>query len=175
MKTYIVLLKGINVGGHRKVPMAELRTLLTKTGFQNVRTYIQTGNIAFETEDVSVAQIEDKVAKSIVDHFGFEVLVMVKFPEDIERILNNCPFEDDKKEKSYFSILKEVPSEDLIKLASQKTYENEEYTIIEDCIYYYGEKYSKAKFNINYFERHLKTVATTRNYNTMLKILALNR
>jgi len=48
MQTYIVLLKGINVGGHKKVPMAELRELLAKTGFFNVRTYIQSGNVILQ-------------------------------------------------------------------------------------------------------------------------------
>jgi len=72
-------------------------------------------------------------------------------------------------------MLQEVPEDDLIKVASEKMYEGEEYKIINDCIYYYCAKgFGKAKFNANFFERNLKTFATPRNYNTMVKLLSLS-
>ena len=54
MKTYIALLRGINVGGHRKVPMAELRELLTKIGLSNVKSYIQSGNVIFKVAETNI-------------------------------------------------------------------------------------------------------------------------
>jgi len=174
LKTYIALLRGINVGGHKKVPMAELRELLTKSGLENVSTYIQTGNIFFQTSEKSILNIEAIIQKAIIDHFGFEVSVLVKTREDLKRIFNACPFSEEKKKRSYFTILHSIPNAELVKVASEKVYEGEEYQIINDCIYYFCEKgYGKAKFNMNLFQRKLKTKATARNYRTMAKLLEM--
>ena len=75
MHKYIVLLKGINVGGHRKVPMAELKILLAKHDFRNVQTYIQSGNIILESSSLKPFQIEDRIQKAIYKYYGFEVSV----------------------------------------------------------------------------------------------------
>ena len=72
-------------------------------------------------------------------------------------------------------MLHDMPSDDLVKLASEKVYEGEEYQILKDCIYYYNVLgYGRAKFNMNFFERKLNTIATSRNYNTMVKLLSLS-
>ena len=65
MNTYIALLKGINVGGHKKIPMAELRELFSKSGYENVQTYIQSGNVIFQTPDQSREKIEARIEKAI--------------------------------------------------------------------------------------------------------------
>lgn len=175
MKTYIALLKGINVGGHKKVPMADLRELLVKSGFENVRTYIQSGNIVLQSINNNLIEIEEQIQKEIQSYFGFEVSVLVRTREHLKRIFDNCPFTEDKKQKSYFTLLKDMPDDELVKIASEKVYEGEEYKIIGDCIYFYcASGYGRAKFNINFFEKKLKTTATARNYNTMVKLLAMS-
>ncbi|MEZ4795575.1 MAG: DUF1697 domain-containing protein [Flavobacteriaceae bacterium] len=176
MKTYIALLRGINVGGHKKVPMAELRELLTNSGFKNVQTYIQSGNVVFQFQEANTIELENKIAETIQNHFGFEVLVLVKTRPEINCIFNDCPFAEEKKSKSYFMLLHDLPDKELITEASTKTYDGEEYQIIKDCIYYYCEKgYGQAKFNMNFFEKKLNTFATSRNYNTMVKLLSLSK
>ena len=175
MNTYIALLKGINVGGHKKVPMAELRELLSKSGFENVQTYIQSGNVILQSNTSDISEIESDIEKSIEDYFGFEVSVLVKSRQDLQRIFDDSPFTKDKKKASHFMMLHNCPSDDLVKEASEKVYEGEEYKIINDCIYYYHDKgLGKAKFNVNFFERKFKTFATARNYNTMVKLLSLS-
>lgn len=172
---YIALLKGINVGGHKKVPMAELRELLTKSGFENVQTYIQSGNVIFQSSKRNISEIENNIQKAIMTHFGFEVSVLVKTRDDLKRIFDNSPFSEDKKKSSYFMMLHDIPDNDLVKEASEKVYEGEEYKIINDCIYYYSAKgFGQSKFNANFFERKLNTFATARNYNTMVKLLSLS-
>lgn len=174
MNTYIVLLKGINVGGHKKVPMAELRELLTKSGFENVKTYIQSGNVILKSSEKSKT-VENKIQKAIVAYFKFEVSVLVKTSRELQQIFEACPFSEEKKQASYFMMLYDTPNEDLVKVASEKIYEGEEYKIINDCIYFFCAKgYGQAKFNTNFFERKLKTFATARNYNTMVKLLSLS-
>lgn len=175
MKTYIALLRGINVGGHKKVPMSELRTLLTKSGLENVKTYIQSGNVIFQSSENDARKLEDKIKMLILDHFGFKVPVLVRTRQELLTIFNNCPFGNLKKVESYFIMLSEIPTNDAINEASQKTYPDETYVIINDCIYLFCAKgYGRAKFNLGYFENKLKVNATARNYKTMTKLLALS-
>ena len=175
MKTYIVLLKGINVGGHKKVPMAELREQLSKSGLEDVQTYIQSGNVIFKSEEKDVNKLESKIHEAIQNYFGFEVSVLAMTRFDLKRIFDDCPFSEEKKKASYFMMLHDAPDGALIQVASEKNYEGEEYVIINDCIYYFCAKgYGQAKFNLNFFERKLETFATARNYNTMVKLLSLS-
>ncbi|HMB99603.1 MAG TPA: DUF1697 domain-containing protein [Flavobacteriaceae bacterium] len=175
MKTYIVLLKGINVGGHKKVPMAELRTLLSKSGFQNVQTYIQSGNVILQSSEKNIQNVENIIQNAILDYFEFEVSVLVKTRQELQRIFDDSPFSEEKKKASYFMMLHDTPNDELVKIASEKIYEGEEYKIINNCIYFFCAKgYGQAKFNMNFFERKLKTFATARNYNTMVKLLSLS-
>ncbi|SFN39219.1 Uncharacterized conserved protein, DUF1697 family [Bizionia echini] len=175
MGIYIVLLKGINVGGHKKVPMADLRNLLTTSGFKNVKTYIQSGNVILESATKDIARIESDITAVILKHFGFEVSVLVKTRVELERIFKASPFSEEKKKASYFIMLHKTPDADLVREASEKVYEGEAYHIINDCMYWYCEKgFGRAKFNVNLFERKLNTIATARNYNTMLKLLSLS-
>ncbi|PNQ75160.1 hypothetical protein C1T31_03220 [Hanstruepera neustonica] len=175
MITYIVLLKGINVGGHKKVPMAELRQLLSNSGFTNVRTYIQSGNIILQSNEKNQQQVEVTISKAILKHFGFEVSVLAKTRTELKRIFDQSPFPEEKKKASYFMMLHDMPDSEKVREASQKVYEGEDYQIIEDCIYYFHDKgLSKAKFNVNFFERKFQTFATARNYNTMIKLLSLS-
>ncbi|MEE3243130.1 MAG: DUF1697 domain-containing protein, partial [Bacteroidota bacterium] len=71
--TKIALLRGINVGGHRKVPMAELRQLMTDLGFEQVKTYIQSGNIIFKSPVENTAELALGIQSGILERFGFEV------------------------------------------------------------------------------------------------------
>lgn len=86
MNTYIALLRGINVGGYKKVPMAELRELLSKSGFENVRTYIQSGNIILQSSEDNPLKIERVIQQSMQSHFGFDVPVIVKTRSQLQVI-----------------------------------------------------------------------------------------
>lgn len=172
---YIALLKGINIGGHKKVPMAELREVLSQAGFSEVSTYIQSGNVFFQSSKSNVQELESDIQKAIEVHFGFEVRVMVKTHGELQQIFEKCPFNDDEKIASYFMLLHQQASPEAVALASEKVYENEYYQITENCLYYYSPKgIGKSKFNANFFEKKLGTFITARNYKTMLKLLSLS-
>ena len=88
---YIALLRGINVGGNKKIKMADLRDLLTANGFENVKTYIQSGNVAFEHSTESVANLIMKMMRLIQEQYGFEVKVIIKTANEIEKITDEIP------------------------------------------------------------------------------------
>ncbi len=175
MKTYVALLRGINVSGHKKVPMAELREILTKVGFVNVQTYIQSGNVIFQSIEEDIQKLTDTIQKEIKDCFGFDVPVLIKTNVELLNIFNHCPFSKDKKENSYFTLLYWTPDKLLIEDLSRFKYPNEEIIITKSCIYFYSSiGYGNTKYNNNFFERKLKVTATARNYKTMLKLLSLS-
>lgn len=176
MKTYIALLRGINVGGKKKVLMAELRDLLTDIGLKNVKTYIQSGNIIFNFEDKATIKLEEEISNAIQLHFGFDVPVLVKTHQELQQIFDTCSFSEEKKQKSYFSLLYSAPNEIVRDDISKTDYQNDTVEITQNCVYLYPALgYGKTKYNNNFFERKLKVTATARNYKTMLKLLELAR
>ncbi|MBP0903532.1 DUF1697 domain-containing protein [Mariniflexile gromovii] len=174
MPIYIALLRGVNVGGHKKVPMATLRDLLTAAGFQKVQTYIQSGNVIFQST-AEASELEKTIQNLILNHFGFEVSVILKTNKELQAILNNCPFSEEKKMESYFIMLNKIPDTSLVDEVAKIAYENEEVIIKKDALYFYSSTgYGRTKFNMNTSERKLKVVGTSRNYKTMVKLLSLS-
>jgi len=172
MKTYIALLRGINVGGHRELKMADLRVLFEDLGFHEVVTYIQSGNVVFKTGNKN--EFTEIISKEIEIRYGWEVLILVKKVSEIKKIVDKTPFSEDKKEKSYYTLLHETPVSELINSINPEDYPNEEFIITPGCVYFYSENgYGNAKCNNNFFERKLKVAATTRNYRTLAKLVEL--
>ena len=174
MKTYIALIRGINVGGHKTVSMAILRDVLSKAGFKEVETYIQSGNIVFQTSENKSKTIEGTLQKIIESHFGFIVPIIVKTKEELQVIFDSCVFLEEKKTKSYFILLNKIPDSKLVKEVESITFENEEFSIVNNCLYFYSSTgYGRTKFNMSSFEKKLKVNATSRNYKTIHKLLEL--
>ncbi|GGH35701.1 hypothetical protein IA57_07180 [Mangrovimonas yunxiaonensis] len=176
MPTFIALLRGINVAGQKKVPMAALREVLTKSGLEQVRTYIQSGNVIFEANNKNTQQLAEDIHKSIKAYFGFEVPILIKTPTQLQQILDACPFPETQKQNSYFSLLYATPRQELIDEVSTIKYPNETVSITKNCIYFYcSAGYGRTKYNNNFFERKLNVTATARNYKTMVKLLSLSQ
>ena len=172
MNTYIALLRGINVSGHKKILMADLKLLFESLGFEQVTTYIQSGNVVFKSKEE--ANFASKTAKAIETKYGFIVPVLVKKAAELSKILSKGPFSDEKLEKSYFILLSEKPSSENIELTAGFSHPNEEFHIEEDCVYiYYSVGAGDAKMGTNFFEKKLKVNATARNYRTMTKLLEM--
>ncbi|MBK7267288.1 MAG: DUF1697 domain-containing protein [Ignavibacteriales bacterium] len=94
MPQYIALLRGINVSGHKIIKMAELKELLMSIGFRNVQTYIQSGNVVFESDDTSIPDLELSIMSGIAGKYGFDVEVMVRTVNEFSRIIETNPFPD---------------------------------------------------------------------------------
>jgi uncharacterized protein (DUF1697 family) len=173
MNTFIALLRGINVGGHKKILMSDLRELFEAIGFKNAQTYIQSGNVIYCSE-ASAKEGESLIFNAILKQYGWDVPVIVKTSSEMEEILENCPFSEAKKENSYFTLLSEAPAKDMIEKVQSLSYSKEEFIITDNCIYFYAENYGRTKFKNNFFERKLKVKTTARNYRTMVKLISLS-
>ncbi|HLV63824.1 DUF1697 domain-containing protein [Galbibacter sp.] len=176
-KTHILLLRGINVGGHRKIKMADLKLLLLDNGYLNVQTYIQSGNVICKSEKEK-PQVKQHIESLIVDNYGFEVTILILSPLDLQKIMDNNPFVKQQSpiEKLYCTFLEYRPtpeSKDL--LLSYKT-EDEEFVFEESHIYFcYHKGYGKAKVTNPFIEKKLNLQATSRNWKTIGKLLELTR
>jgi uncharacterized protein (DUF1697 family) len=170
MKKYIVLLRGINVSGKNKLPMAELRDLLNDLGFKNVQTYIQSGNIILESDE-GKSVICNKINEGIQNKFGFDVPVIARTIPQFKKANARYPFPTDNTKIVAFVFLKKKVYEakiDVIDIGK------DQYLIDNDLVSIYCEtSFSKTKLTNNLFERKLNVRSTTRNYNTTLKLLAL--
>ena len=172
MKTYIAFLRGINVGGHKKILMKDLSLLFESLGFENVKTYIQSGNVVFRSKEET--NLASKIAEAIESKYSFFTPVLVKKASELSEIASKCPFFDEKREKSYFILLEENPTKENIELTAAFSNLNEEFHITANCVYiYYAVGAGKAKMGVNFFERKLKVKATARNYRTMAKLIEL--
>ncbi|WP_028284268.1 DUF1697 domain-containing protein [Olleya marilimosa] len=174
METLFVFLRGINVGGHNKIAMQDLRQMLTDLGFKDVKTHIQTGNIVLKTQLNDKIAIATKIEQSILESFGLNIPTLVKTKVDLDLILKDCPFIDAEKENSYFALLFNAPSQSQITALSAYDFPNEKFTISNQCIYLYSSVgYGRTKANSNFFENKLKIKATARNYKTLTKVMSL--
>lgn len=177
MPKQIAFLRGINVSGQKKVPMAELRSLLTNNGFKGVSTYIQSGNIIFEEAHVSAPEAKVTLEETIRAHFGFEVPVLVKSLPDLQNIILNNPFskkEDLEFNRVYFVMLFGPPEKEKLASFKEEIYPDESWELVEDCLYLCCKNgYGNAKLNNNLVERKLNVQATTRNYRTMMKLIEM--
>lgn len=173
METYIALIRGINVSGQKKIKMADLKLMLTKLGFKEVITYIQSGNVVFKADTFEKGVLEEKIKKQILKVFGFEVPILIKTRKEIAAIIVENPFKEViETAQIYFVLLQGALDEVLVENLTQEIYKNETFIITDSCIYLNCEKgYGSAKCNNNFFERKLKVIATTRNYKTMNKLL----
>lgn len=178
MITYIALLRGINVSGQKKIKMADLKVMLVKIGFEDVLTYIQSGNVVFKSDEKNIHSLEEKIKKGIADSFGFDVSVLVKTKTEIAEILQNSPYtkpKDLEAKRIYYVLLKNKPEQESIESLVQQDYPNELFSFGKNCIYLNCiNGAGKAKLTNNIIERKLKVSATTRNHRTMLKVLELS-
>jgi len=174
---YVAFLRGINVSGQKIIKMEDLRKSLTEAYFSNVKTYIQSGNIIFDAIDEDSRQLILKIEHVIENSFGFHTDVILRKISEIESLINSTAhlFDDSETSKKiYITFLKEEHSLpiDIPFFSKNKDveiiYQNGKDLISVSSIYKgnYG-------FPNNFIEKITGIPATTRNPNTLQKILAL--
>jgi uncharacterized protein (DUF1697 family) len=177
MTTYIALLRGINVSGQKQVKMAELKKMFEDQGLTKVETYIQSGNVVFQSEKSDKTGLSDLIKEKINKTFKFEVEVILLTAGDLIKIRDGNPFLNDPSkdiDKFYVTLLSEMPAEDRIENLKIFDYSPEEYILNSTTIYFYAANgYGRAKMNNNFFESKLKVFATTRNWKTVNKLIEM--
>ncbi|MEU3933440.1 DUF1697 domain-containing protein [Streptomyces sp. NPDC029044] len=176
--TYAALLRGINVGGSRKVPMADLRTLLTDLGHDDVRTYLQSGQAVFSSGRVGEDALAGEIAQAIEKRFGFGVDVIVRDHAYLKAIAGACPFpaadlEPKQLHVTYFSA---PVTHDRFAGIDQDAYLPEEFRLGDRALYLYapnGLGRSKLAEHLSKPRINKGVIATTRNWNTVVKLVEM--
>ena len=173
---YIALLRGINVGGNTMLKMAELKATFESVGFTSIVTYINSGNLAFDTRRTSEAALVEKVEKGIEARFGKHVPVMVREQDEIKRILANNPYEGDyesHKEMHVLFLKEEMPREKTDQLLAAAP-ERERFSVEGREIYcHLPMGVADSLLGKSFIEKKLKVAVTARNWRTVERLAEL--
>jgi len=175
MTRYACMLRGINVGGQRKVAMKELIDLCLSLGYTGVESYLQSGNIVLNTEQDASA-LESALQQAICREFAYaDVDVLARSAADLQAVLNALPerWKSCDKAALHFTFTKTVPA---ASISDDASFLPDEFCIGNRVVYIHCPNgYGKTKLNNSFFERKLKLRATTRNWNTTNKLYDLTR
>jgi uncharacterized protein (DUF1697 family) len=177
MTSYLALLRGINVSGKNSIPMLALRDSVSRLGFRDVQTYLQSGNIVFRADLIDEAALAVSIKARIALDFGHEVPVLVLSSGDLSRIANsNLLWPKTGGEESLFhcTFLFEPVSADIFQALKLPATAGERAVLVgRTVLLHCPHGYGKTKLNNNFFERALGVAATTRNWRTVLALQAL--
>lgn len=175
MKTYVALLRGINVGGHRQIKMAELQRMCEALGLGRVRTYIQSGNVLFESAEEREV-LGRRIEAMIETTFGFDVPVVLRTADEMESIIADSPFAPGEGESLHVALLAEAPSQEGIGRLAAVNPGMDEYRLVGQEVYLlYRQPSHQSKLTGAVLESKLGVAATARNWQTMTKLAALAR
>lgn len=177
MPAYAALLRGINVGGHNKVAMADLRALCGELGLGDVTTYIQSGNVVFSSARTDAGVLAGELEGAIAGAFGFGVPVVVRSAADLDAVAASNPFVRRGRDPSVLSVgfLSDLPAPDAVRalradpLASPPG--GDEFELVgQEVFLHHPNGYGRSKLTNSYFDRRLGTMMTVRNWRTVVTL-----
>jgi uncharacterized protein (DUF1697 family) len=173
---FVALLRGINVGKHRRLAMADLRAVLTEAGHTDVTTHLQSGNVILETRERS----PDTVARSIEETLGtgldLDIDVIVRKASDLTKVAKNNPFLGRGADPAtlYVAFLKSKPAAAAARALKDADFGRDEFVLRGAELYLrYPGGYGRSKMTGATFERVLRTPVTVRNWKVVTKLVEL--
>ena len=169
MTVYVALLRGINVGGKRKVPMADLRTAVAEAGGRDVATYIQSGNVVFRHPSEE-KRLTPELEAAIAATAGFDVPVTLRTADELGAVVGACPFPTSEPTQLHVSFLDEVPPADAFDAVDRAAFAPEDFAVIGREVFLHlpnGIGRTKLVQALRLYTRH---PATTRNWRTVVTL-----
>lgn len=174
---YIALLRGINLGGNNLIRMDALRAEFEKLGFKNVVSYINSGNLAFDTTKSSEIKLADKIEKSVEAMIGRNISVMIREQPDIEKIVAKDPFKGkyESHKEMHVLFMKEEMPDDKKKLLLEQQTDDEKIVVHGREIYCHLRRGVAESVLLGkmFIEKKLKVSTTARNWRTVQKLAEL--
>ena len=172
---YVALLRGVNVGGRNKLPMAELRDLFASAGCAAVRTYIQSGNAVFEATHELAEAVPEIVTVAIRRRFGYESVVVLRSGEELRQVVTSNPFDTSGDPRFlHVAFLKDTPSAEAISRLDPERSPPDEFVVRGRNVYLrYPNGVARSKLTNECFAVQLQTVSTMRNWRTVLRLLEM--
>jgi uncharacterized protein (DUF1697 family) len=177
MKTHIILLRGINVSGHNMMKMDALTKMLIRLGYENVQTYIQSGNVILQSDETP-SKIAFTIKQEIFKEFGHDVPVIIINQNDLQECLSNNLFLKEKEadlKKLYVAFVSMELNENSIHDLKISNIKPDEVQLDRNKIFIkYDISPAKTRLDQKYIEKKLNVKATIRNWNTVMKLLELS-
>ena len=177
MQTHLAFLRGINVSGHNLIKMEELRRCMESVGLINVRTYIQSGNVFVTSEEADGNRVANQIRESILNSFGYDVPVLIIGKEDLQACLERNRFLDEEGvdlKKLYVSFISAEVPEQMVTQLNLNFIEPDKIQLDGRRIYLkYHSSPANTKLDNKWIEKSMNVISTTRNWNTVNKLLSL--
>lgn len=173
MTTYAALLRGINLGAHKKIAMGDLRAALESLGYGDVETYLQSGNAIFTTEKAE-ATVGREIETAVKSRFGHEVKVLVRAPDELAAVVAGNPFPEAATEPTrvHVAFLSATPDDKRMARIEPAAFAPDELHLGDRAIYLrYPNGAGRTKLTNDLLERRLGVTSTSRNWNTVSALL----
>jgi uncharacterized protein (DUF1697 family) len=168
---YVAMLRGINVGGQKSIRMEDLRTSFEELGYRNPRTYVQSGNIVFNTAASTEEELSRKIREKILKDYGFEVAVIIRGSAEMAKIFQANPFLKNRgidPSKLHVTFLSDLPAKPSLSRMDQLNGAPDQFRILGREVYLHCPNgYGRTKLSNNDIEKALSVQATTRNWSTV--------
>ena len=174
-RRYVALLRGINVGGRNKLPMADLRDAFTAAGCTGVRTYIQSGNVVFEAALDLAGRVPEIVTRAISQRVGISTAVVVRSGSELQQVATSNPF-DTSGDPRFLQVafLEGTPDAEAVALLDPERSPPDVFAVRGCNVYlHYPNGTARSKLTNEYLARQLQTASTMRNWRTVLALLKM--
>jgi uncharacterized protein (DUF1697 family) len=174
--THLALLRGINLGNVNKLPMKDLKELFAEAGCENVRTYIQSGNVVFEATAAVAKDLPEQIAALIKERFGIHSPVIVRTAEEIAEVVASNPFlkAGAPEKELHVMFLADTPSASRIATLDPARSPGDEFAVHGQDVYLrLPNGVGRSKLTNAYVDAKLGTVSTVRNWRTVLTVLGM--
>ena len=175
-RPYVALLRGINVGGHRKLLMRDLAAMFAAAGCENIRTYIQSGNVVFWTSPALADGLSARMTAAIAASHGFQIPVVMRTASEFDRIVRGNPFlaAGADPTKLYVGFLAALPDPMRIARLDPDRSPPDVFKVRGGEVYlHFPAGVARSKLSNDYFDRTLGTVCTIRNWRTVRRLHAM--
>lgn len=179
MPSYLALFRAVNVSGHNVIKMEHLRKLMEANGFNNVATYIQSGNVVFDIDETDKAKVGRAVEVLLYKEYGYDVFTFILNEADLKNAINNNPYTKPEPEpsgiKKYFTtFLSGDATTQGIDQMKKYNRSDDEFKALGNVMYLkLSQSAADSKLSNSFIESKMGLKSTTRNWNTTLKLLEM--
>jgi uncharacterized protein (DUF1697 family) len=171
MTKYIAFLRAINVGGNSIIKMADLKRMFESFGLENVQTYIQSGNVIFESQEENASVLEEQIERQLEKSYGKKMQLFVRTIRQVGSIVKACPFDPKEGESTYIVILDKKPDKKSVDALMTFRSEYDDFAVKGKEGYQLRRSREKSTFMNHSMEQILKVPGTARNLTTLKKLV----
>ncbi len=175
MPRHIAFLRGINVGGNKLIKMNALAAAFTSAGFRNVKTYIASGNVIFDSRSSKLDALEKRAEKKLLEVFGHRITVVVFSVAELQRLIKSDPFKRLRSNSDVMLLVTFLKNQVRVKLPRESKTENlKVFAVLDRAAFTIARRKKTGWFGFpnNFIEKEFGVAATTRQWRTLKKVVA---